>query len=141
MTKATVTRTTLVEALNQEVGLSRNECAELLEDFLRAITDRLAEGATIKISNFGSFSVRHKRARMGRNPKIGEEVPISARRMVMFKPSQRLKHRVNNSEGPHTVRIELAAQELIDRHGDVALAVAKERVELLERSENGLTST
>ena len=100
MTNAAVTRTTLVEALNQEVGLSRNECAELLEDVLRIITDRLAEGATVKITDFGSFSVRHKGARMGRNPKTGEEAPISARRVVVFRPAQKLKHRVNHSEGP-----------------------------------------
>ncbi len=95
MANAAITRTTLVEALNQEVGLSRNECAELLEDVLRAISDRLAEGTTVKITNFGSFSVRHKGARMGRNPKTGEEASIPARRVVMFKPSQKLKHRVN----------------------------------------------
>ncbi len=106
MTNASVTRTTLVEALNQEVGLSRNECAELLENALRAISDRLAEGSTVKITNFGSFSVRHKRTRMGRNPKTGEEAPIPARRVVVFRPAQKLKHRVNHSEGPHTGRIE-----------------------------------
>ena len=106
MTNATVTRTTLVEALNQEVGLSRNGCAELLEDVLRTITDRLAEGTTVKIANFGSFSVRHKKTRMGRNPKTGEKIPISARRVVVFKPAQKLKHRVNHSEVPHTGLIE-----------------------------------
>ncbi len=106
MTNTTVTRDTLVEALNREVGLSRNECAELLEDILRTITDRLAEGTTVKIANFGSFSVRHKKTRMGRNPKTGEEVPISARRVVVFKPAQKLKHRVNQSAGPHTGLIE-----------------------------------
>ncbi len=134
MAKPAITRTTLGEALNQEVGLSRNECTELLEDVLRIITDRLAEGTTVKISKFGSFSVRHKGTRMGRNPKTGEEVPISARRVVVFKPAQKLKHRVNHSEGPHKGRIELAAQELVDRHGVEALDVAKERVESLERS-------
>ena len=106
MANTTVTRNTLVEALNQEVGLSRNECAELLEDILRTITDRLAEGTTVKIANFGSFSVRHKKTRMGRNPKTGEEVPISARRVVVFKPAQKLKHRVNHPAGPHTSLIE-----------------------------------
>ncbi len=106
MAKAAITRTTLVEALNQEVGLSRNECTELLEDVLRIITDRLAEGTTVKVANFGSFSVRHKGTRMGRNPKTGEEVPISARRVVVFKPAQKLKHRVNHSAGPHTGLIE-----------------------------------
>ncbi len=106
MTNAAVTRTTLVEALNQEVGLSRNKCAELLEDILRAISGCLAEGTTVKIANFGSFYVRHKGPRMGRNPKTGEEAPISARRVVVFKPAQKLKHRVNHSKGLLTGRIE-----------------------------------
>ncbi len=106
MANNNVTRTTLVDALNQEVGLSKNECAELVEDILRTITDRLAEGTTVKITNFGSFSVRHKRTRMGRNPQTGEKVPISARRVVVFKPAQKLKHRVNHSKGPHTGLIE-----------------------------------
>ena len=91
----TVTRNTLVDALFQEVGLFRHECADPLEDVLKTVTDRLAEGTNLKIANFGSFSVRHKRERMGRNPKTGEEVPITARRVVVFKPAQRLKHRVN----------------------------------------------
>ena len=106
MANNTVTRNTLVESLIQEVGLSKNECAELLEDFLRAITDRLAEGTTIKITNFGSFSVRHKGLRMGRNPKTGEEVPIPARRVVVFRPAQKLKHRINHSDDPPTGQIE-----------------------------------
>ena len=134
MANATVTRSTLVDALSQEVGLSKNECAKLLEDFLRTMTDCLAEGATIKIINFGSFSVRHKRFRIGRNPKTGEEAQVPARRVIRFRSSQKLKHRVNNSEGPHMGQINLAAQELVDYHGDAALAVAKEGVELLERS-------
>ena len=95
MTGDPVTRNTLVDALFQEVGLSRHECANLLEDVLKTVTDRLAEGTNLKIVNFGSFSVRHKRERMGRNPKTGEEAPITARRVIVFKPAQRLKHRVN----------------------------------------------
>ncbi len=134
MANAAITRTTLVEALNQEVGLSRNECAELLEDFLRAITDRLAEGTTVKIANFGSFSVRHKGARLGRNPKTGEEAPILARRVVVFRPAQKLKHQVTNPESSHAGQIKLAAQELVDRYSATALGVAIERVEFLERS-------
>ncbi len=134
MANATVTRSTLVDALSQEVGLSKNECAKLLEDFLRTMTDCLAEGATIKITNFGSFSVRHKRSRIGRNPKTGEEAQVPARRVIRFRSSQKLKHRINNPESPHTGQIKLAAQELVDYHGDAALAIAKERVELLERS-------
>jgi len=106
MANNTVTRDTLVEALNQEVGLSRKECAELVEDFLRVITYCLAEGTTVKITNFGSFYVRHKVTRMGRNPKTGEEATISARRVVVFRPAQELNHRVNHSVGPLTGRIE-----------------------------------
>lgn len=136
MANKTINRSTLVDALRQEVGLSRSETTELLEEFLRTVSDCLAKGGTIKIQNFGTFSVRHKKSRMGRNPKTGEEVPISARRVVVFKPSPKLKHRINNSEGPHKGSIERAAQELLDRHGDAALAVAKERVEVQERSGN-----
>ncbi len=66
----------------------------------------MAEGTTLKITNFGSFSVRHKGPRMGRNPKTGEEAPISARRVVVFKPAQKLKHRVNHSKGLLPGRIE-----------------------------------
>ncbi len=106
MTNATVTRNTLVEALIQEVGLPKTDCAELLEDVLRMITDCLAEGTTVKIAKFGSFSVRHKGTRAGRNPKTGEEVPISARRVVVFTPGKKLKHRVNHSEDPQTGLIE-----------------------------------
>ena len=95
MTGDTVTRNTLVDALYKEVGLSRHECAVFLEDVLNTVADRLPEGMGVKIANFGSFSVRHKRERMGRNPKTGEQVPISARRVVVFKPAQKLKHRVN----------------------------------------------
>ncbi len=97
MANNTVTRTTLVEAICQEVGLSRNECADLLEDVLKTVTDRLAEGTTVKIAKFGNFTVRHKAKRMGRNPKTGKETPISARRVVVFKPGEKLKHRVNQS--------------------------------------------
>ena len=134
MTNATITRTTLVDALTKEVGLSKNECAELLEDFLKTMTDCLAEGATIKVTNFGSFSVHHKGSRMGRNPRTGEEAPILARRVVRFRPAKKFKHRINNPERPHKGQIKLAAQELVERHGDSALAVAKERVEYLEQS-------
>ncbi len=99
MTIATATRTTFVEALNQEVGLSRNECAELLEDFLRAISDCLAEGETVKISNFGSFFVRHKGTRMGRNPKTGDSVALAGKYVPHFKPGKDLRERVNGSRG------------------------------------------
>ena len=78
----TMTRAQLSESIYQQVGLSRNECAELLEMVLGEISSALARGETVKISSFGSFSVRQKGERIGRNPKTGEEIPISARRSV-----------------------------------------------------------
>ena len=91
----TVTRAHLSEAVYQEVGLSRNESAELVELVLAEIADSLAKGDTVKLSSFGSFSVRKKGGRMGRNPKTGEEVPITARSVVTFRASNVLKSRVN----------------------------------------------
>lgn len=91
----TVTRAHLSEAVYQEVGLSRNESAELVERVLAEIADSLAKGDTVKLSSFGSFSVRKKGGRMGRNPKTGEEVPIKPRRVLVFRPSHVLKERIN----------------------------------------------
>lgn len=95
MTGRTITRSQLGEAVYQEVGLSRNESAELLEAVLDYIADALANGETVKISSFGSFSIRRKGQRIGRNPKTGEEVPILPRKVLVFKPSQVLKDRIN----------------------------------------------
>ncbi len=91
----TITRAQLGEAVYQEVGLSRNESADLLETVLSYISDSLTVGETVKISSFGSFSVRQKGQRIGRNPKTGEEVPILPRRVLVFRPSQVLKSRIN----------------------------------------------
>lgn len=96
MTGQTITRSQLSEAVYQEVGLSRNESAELLESVLREMSLALARGETVKISSFGSFSVREKGQRIGRNPKTGEEVPIMPRKVLVFRPSQLLKSRINN---------------------------------------------
>ena len=98
MTEKTITRAQLSEAVYQEVGLSRNESADLLEAVLGEISTALARGDTVKISSFGSFSVRAKGQRVGRNPKTGEEVPILPRRVLVFRPSQLLKKRIN--DGP-----------------------------------------
>src|SRR5512144_1246382 len=98
MTGKTITRAYLSEAVYQEVGLSRNESADLLESVLSEITKALAEGQTVKLSSFGSFSVRQKGRRVGRNPKTGEEVPILPRRVLVFRPSQVLKARINNGQ-------------------------------------------
>ena len=90
----TITRAQLSEAIYQEVGLSRNESADLLEMVLGEITQALLKGETVKISSFGSFSVRQKGQRIGRNPKTGEEVPILPRKVLVFRPSQLLKGRI-----------------------------------------------
>ncbi len=99
MTDRTVTRAHLSEAVYQEVGLSRNESAELVETVLREISDTLTKGEPVKISSFGSFSVRQKGRRIGRNPKTGEEVPILPRKVLVFRPSHVLKNRVNGAAG------------------------------------------
>ena len=91
----TVTRAQLSEAVYQEVGLSRNESAELVESVLREISDALTKGEAVKISSFGSFSVRQKGQRIGRNPKTGQEVPILPRRVLVFRASNVLKSRIN----------------------------------------------
>ncbi len=93
----TVTRAQLSEAVYQEVGLSRYESAQLVEAVLDEIVGSLVGGESVKISSFGTFVVRHKGGRMGRNPKTGEEVPISPRRVVVFRPSHVLKDKVDLS--------------------------------------------
>ncbi len=90
----TLTRMDLSEAVFREVGLSRNESADLVEGVLRHVSDALAGGETVKISSFGTFAVRDKGARVGRNPKTGEEVPIQPRRVLTFRPSHLMKDRV-----------------------------------------------
>ncbi|CAA7613293.1 Integration host factor subunit alpha [Magnetospirillum sp. LM-5] len=98
MSDTTITRAQLSEAVYQEVGLSRNESADLLEAVLDEVSAALAQGESVKISSFGSFSVRSKGQRVGRNPKTGDEVPILPRRVLVFRPSQLLKKKVN--DGP-----------------------------------------
>lgn len=93
----TITRAHLSESVYQEVGLSRNESAELVESVLHEIGESLSKGDTVKLSSFGSFSVRQKGGRMGRNPKTGEEVPIKPRRVLVFRPSHVLKEQINTS--------------------------------------------
>jgi integration host factor subunit alpha len=93
----TVTRAQLTEAVYQEVGLSRNESAELVESVIAEISDALERGEMVKISSFGSFAVRRKGQRVGRNPKTGQEVPISPRRVLVFRASHALKNQINQS--------------------------------------------
>jgi integration host factor subunit alpha len=94
MGEKTLTRMDLSEAVFREVGLSRNESAELVEAVLQHMSDALVAGEQVKISSFGTFSVRDKAARIGRNPKTGEEVPIQPRRVLTFRPSHLMKDRV-----------------------------------------------
>src|SRR5919112_588973 len=93
----TITRADLSEAVYQEVGLSRNESAALVETVLDEIAEALSRGEMVKISSFGSFSVRSKGQRIGRNPKTGEEVPILPRRVLVFRASHVLKSRINQT--------------------------------------------
>jgi len=95
MADTTVTRAHLSEAVYEEVGLSRNESADLVETVLEEVSDALSRGDMVKISSFGSFGVRQKGQRIGRNPKTGEEVPILPRRVLVFRASHVLKDRIN----------------------------------------------
>ncbi len=95
MADTTVTRAHLSEAVYEEVGLSRNESADLVETVLEEISHALSRGDMVKISSFGSFGVRQKGQRIGRNPKTGEEVPILPRRVLVFRASHVLKDRIN----------------------------------------------
>ena len=92
---STVTRADLAEAVYRRVGLSRAESADLVQSFLEEISSAAERGETVKLSSFGSFVVRSKSQRIGRNPKTGVEVPILPRRVMVFKPSNVLKARIN----------------------------------------------
>ena len=95
MSESTLTRMDLSEAVFREVGLSRNESADLVESVLDHVSDALVSGQSVKISSFGTFSIRDKNERVGRNPKTGEEVPIAPRRVLTFRPSHLMKERVD----------------------------------------------
>jgi len=95
MSEQTLTRADLAESVYQEIGLSRNESANLVDVVLDAISAALIAGNNVKISSFGSFILRHKGLRVGRNPKTGQEVPITPRTVLVFRPSQTLKQRVS----------------------------------------------
>ena len=94
MSSTTLTRMDLSEAVFREVGLSRNESADLVESVLTHMSDALVAGESVKISSFGTFGLRYKTARVGRNPKTGKEAPIAPRRVLAFRPSHLMKDRV-----------------------------------------------
>lgn len=95
----TVTRADLAEAVFRRLGLSRTESAAMVEMVLKEISDVVVSGETVKLSSFGSFTVREKGLRVGRNPKTGREVPIPPRRVTVFKPSNIMKQRINEGLG------------------------------------------
>jgi len=94
----TITRADLSQAVYEQVGLSRNESADLVETVLEEVCSALERGEMVKISSFGTFQVRSKNERIGRNPKTGEEVPILPRRVLTFRASNVLKDRINAKE-------------------------------------------
>lgn len=96
MTEQTLTRADLAEAVYENVGLSRSECGKLVEQILDEMSDALVHQGALKLSSFGSFAVRQKSERIGRNPKTGVEVPITPRKVVVFKASHVLKDKINN---------------------------------------------
>jgi integration host factor subunit alpha len=97
MSGKTLTRADLAEAVFQKVGLPRNESAEIVELVLREIVVSLERGDTVKLSSFGSFGIRDKGERVGRNPKTGQEVPITPRRVLVFRASNIMKQRINDA--------------------------------------------
>jgi integration host factor subunit alpha len=111
MNQRTITRADLAEAIYQELGLSRNESATLVEQVLEEMTEALIKGRHVKISSFGSFGLRQKGERIGRNPKTGVEVPITPRKVLVFKASHVLKDQMN---GVHPSDIKAKEDEFGD---------------------------
>lgn len=94
-----LTKAEMAEQLFDELGLNKREAKELVDLFFEEIRQALSRGQQIKLSGFGNFDLRDKNQRPGRNPKTGEEIPISARRVVTFRPGQKLKARVEAYAG------------------------------------------
>ncbi len=97
MVGTAVTRVHLAEAVYQEIGLSRNEAAKIVDTLLDEIVTGLVQEGLVKLSSFGTFEVRRKNKRVGRNPKTGQEVPIEARRAIVFRASHILKESINSA--------------------------------------------
>ena len=95
----TLTRADLAESVVQKIGLPRNESQDLVELVIKVLSESLAEGEPVKLSSFGSFNIRQKGERVGRNPKTGQEVPITPRRVLVFRPSNIMKERINAGLG------------------------------------------
>jgi len=91
-----LTKADIAENLVEEIGLSKKDSKDLVESFFDSIRETLIQGEQVKLSGFGNFEVREKSQRPGRNPKTGEEIPITARTVVTFRPGQKLKSKVEN---------------------------------------------
>jgi integration host factor subunit alpha len=94
-----LTKAEMAESLFNQLGLNKRETRELVDMFFEEVRAALADGAQVKLSGFGNFDLRDKNRRPGRNPKTGEEIPISARRVVTFRPGQKLRARVEGYAG------------------------------------------
>jgi integration host factor subunit alpha len=99
-TSGSITRADLCEAVHADLGLPRSESSDLVEQVLGQIVETLVGGTNVKVSSFGSFVLRNKGLRIGRNPKTGEEVPIHPRTVLTFRPSQLLRARINGGIDP-----------------------------------------
>ncbi len=97
----TLTKAEMAEGLFENVGLNKREAKEFIDALFETLRGALENGRQVKLSGFGNFELRHKNERPGRNPKTGEEIPISARRVVTFRPGQKLRARVETYVGPH----------------------------------------
>ena len=95
-----MTKAEIVEHIYERVGFSKKEAAEVVESIFEVIKTRLEQGEKVKISGFGNFVINEKRPRKGRNPQTGDEIVISGRRVLSFKPSQVLKRTINSEESP-----------------------------------------
>ncbi len=118
MNGKTLTRADLAEAVVEKVGLPRNESQELVERVLDEISGSLAEGDAVKLSSFGSFGIRQKGERVGRNPKTGQEVPITPRRVLVFRPSNIMKDRINKGHSRRPSEKASVAAKVSDRPAD-----------------------
>jgi integration host factor subunit alpha len=98
-TRKALTKADIAEKLFEDLGLNKREAKEIVESFFEEIRSALEASEQVKLSGFGNFDLRDKRQRPGRNPKTGEEIPISARRVVTFRPGQKLKQRVEAYAG------------------------------------------
>src|SRR5438132_8191017 len=115
-----MTKADIVEGVYEKVGFSKKESAEIVELVFDTLKETLERGDKIKISGFGNFQVRHKKARIGRNPQTGKEIEISARRVLTFRPSQVLKSALNSAEWVASATAAMAANPAANQVRDIS---------------------